>query len=142
MSYIRPLVFVACLALGCFACSAHESVTLTTIADLSKNPSKFDGRLVRVRALLERGWEGDDFLSDSATPVSHPHPHVWFYVNPGYERLISGAVGIGFPNVLGTFTGYFHFVPNQKSRTRDVFDPGPFQLEVIAVSNLTPEHQP
>jgi hypothetical protein len=119
-----------------------DSATLTSVAELSKAPRKFDGRLVRVRALLEFGWEGDNFLSDPSAPASRNTPSrrpvsVWFYCKPDHERQVFGAISAGDRRVLGTFTGYFHFVPDKKSRTKDVFDPGPLQLEAIGVSDLS-----
>jgi len=61
---------------------------------------------------------------------------VWFYYKPDHERRVWDAIRFGGPPLLGTFTGYFHFVPHQKSRTKDVFDPGPLQLEVKGISDL------
>jgi hypothetical protein len=64
-----------------------------------KNPRKFDGHLVRLQALLEFGWEGDNFLSDFTVPISpqlhsHQRAHVWFYPKPGRERQVYGAADI------------------------------------------------
>jgi hypothetical protein len=116
---------------------AEEIPTAVSITDLSRNPSKFDGRLVLVRARLAFGWEGDNFLFDPSAAVekedvSHRSPSVWFYCKPG-QRICSAISPDNRP-VLGTFMGYFHFVPDQKSRMNDVFDPGPLQLEAIGVS--------
>jgi hypothetical protein len=143
MQYIRQPIFVACLALGCSVSFAQELPTLTSVAELSKNPRTFDGRLVRVRARLEFGWEGDNFLSEPAAPASpnspHQHAHVWLYCKPDHERQVYGAISVSGGSVLGTFTGYFHFVPGQKSRMKDTFDPGPWQLEAVGVSDLVRE---
>ena len=119
---------------------AQQIPTVVTIADLSLHPLRFDGRLVLVRARLVSGWEGDNFLYDplvtldgnmaSALPVS-----VWLYCKPGQEQEVYGDVW-GDRRVLGTFTGYFHFVPDRKSPTKEVFDPGPLQLEAIGSSGL------
>jgi hypothetical protein len=72
---------------------------------------------------------------------SHRPPSVWFYCKSDRERQVWGAINFGRPRVLGTFTGYFHFVPDQKSRMKSVFDPGPLQLEVIGVSDLGTQNQ-
>jgi hypothetical protein len=121
--------------------------TIASVGDLSNNPRKFDGRLVRVRAWLAFGWEGDNFLVDSseAEPSnmhSHRAPRVWFYSRSDRERQVWDAVNFGGPPVLGTFTGYFHFVPDPKSRMNGMFDPGPLQLEVIGVSDLGSQTKP
>jgi hypothetical protein len=114
-----------------------------SIVELSNNPRKFDGRLVQVRAWLEFGWEGDNFLVDpsaSAPPrLNGRRPiSVWFYLMPGHERLVDDAmIRAHGGRVLGTFKGYFHFLPDKKSRTKDVFDPGPLQLEATGASDLT-----
>jgi hypothetical protein len=103
----------------------------------------FDGRLVRVQAWLVFGWEGDNFLLDASlrpdriTEVSGG-PAIWLYCKPGYEPFVYGAMRPGARRVLATFTGYFHFVPDPKLRFHDVFDPGPFQLEAIRVSDPDP----
>jgi hypothetical protein len=47
--------------------TAQKSPTVVTLAELSANPVKFDGRLVSVRASLDLGWEGDNFLHDLNT---------------------------------------------------------------------------
>jgi hypothetical protein len=119
---------------------AQQIPTVVSIMDLSLHPLRFDGRLVIVRAKLVLGWEGDNFLYDplvtldgnraSALPIS-----VWLYCKPGQEQEVYGDVW-GDRRGLGTFTGYFHFVPDQKSRMKDLFDPGPLQLEAIGISGL------
>jgi hypothetical protein len=92
------------------------------------------------------GWEGDNFLFDPSAPpdrnmASSLPASVWLYCKAGQERQVYGAIWPGNRPVLGTFTGYFHFVPDQKSRMKEVFDPGPLQLEAIGISDLAP-HNP
>jgi hypothetical protein len=60
---------------------------------------------------------------------------VWLYYKPSQEQEVYGDVW-GDRRVLGTFAGYFHFVPDQKSRMKEVFDSGPLQLEAIGISDL------
>jgi hypothetical protein len=69
-----------------------------------------DGRLVRVRARVLVGWEGDNFLG----------------LDAAFGKIHAGPVF--------TFIGYFHFVPNEKSRRKSVFDPGPPQFSANSVS--------
>jgi hypothetical protein len=124
---------------------AQQIPTVVSIADLSLHPLRFDGRLVLVRARLVLGWEGDNFLYDplvtldgnkaSALPIS-----VWLYSKPSQEQEVYGAIWPGSRPVLGTFTGYFHFVPDRKSRMKDVFDPGPLQLEAIGIFGLVQQN--
>lgn len=95
-----------------------------------------------VRAWLVMGWEGDNFLFDASAPPdrnmpSRVTPSIWLYCKPEHEEQVYGA--ISRQRVLGTFTGYFHFVPDQKSRIQSVFDPGPLQLEGIRVTQLDSE---
>ena len=87
-------------------------------------------------------WEGDNFLYDQPGAVI-PRQHtdtaarLWFYCDSKHEQNVCGMIKYGFGPVLGTFTGYFHFVPDKKSRigTR-MFDPGPWQFSAIAVSDV------
>jgi hypothetical protein len=114
-----------------------------TVAYISQHPLLFDGQLVRVRAWLNFGWEGDNFLYDppdrsNPKKVVSRGPAMWFYCKPGSELLVYGSIRPGTWRVHATFTGYFHLVPDQKSRFRGVFDPGPLQLETIQVSDLDP----
>jgi hypothetical protein len=125
---------------------AQQIATIASITDLSLHPLRFDGLLVLVRAKLVFGWEGDNFLFEPSVPPdlnmnSRLPASVWFYCKPGQERQVYGAIWRGDRPILGTFTGYFHFVPDQKSRRKDVFDPGPLQLEAIGISDLAP-HNP
>jgi hypothetical protein len=124
---------------------AEEIPIVTSIIDLSLHPLRFDGCLVLVRARMSFGWEGDNFLSDPSIPFDPPYgrPAVWYYHKPdrpplvyGHELLFNSAPIATPDHTVGAFTGYFHFVPDEKSRIKDVFDPGPLQLEVIRVSYL------
>jgi len=54
---------------------------------------------------------------------------------------MDSGVEKGYPRVAGRFVGYFHFVPNKKGRMKDVFDPGPLQLEAIAATVDLPSFQ-
>ena len=58
---------------------------------------------------------------------------MWFDCKLDREHKVWDTIQLGGPAVLGTFTGYFQFVPDQKSRMKDVFDTGPLQLEVVGV---------
>jgi len=113
---------------------------------VSQNPQKFDGRLVSIRAWLLYGWEGDNFLFDAQSikpgKALRGEPRAWFYCRPGSERLMDSGVEKGYPRVAGRFVGYFHFVPKKKGRMKDVFDPGPLQLEAIAATVDLPSVQP
>jgi hypothetical protein len=126
----------------CWAPSiAQDRPIVVSVASLSQNPRRFDGHLVSVRALLLYGWEGDNFLFDASDLGSgktprHNEPRVWFYCKPGSERFVYSGLRNGYPRDQGLFTGYFHFVPNKKGRIKDVFDPGPLQLETISVTDL------
>ena len=125
----------------CSISLAQQIPTAVTIAYLSTNPQKLDGQLVRVRAILVMGWEGDNFLYDQPTAVvpktSGPPAMLWFYCDGQHERQIYAAIKPGNRRVLGTFTGYFHFVPDKKSRGKDkLFDPGSLQFSATGVSDL------
>jgi len=157
---MRQFSLTVCLVVFCVASTGQGPPTTVSVPELSKNPRKFDGHLVQVRAWLALGWEGDNFLFDSAKPAPHNTgdfraPSVWFYCKPDdyrdrtplrtlgdLERKGCDTIKTDAPPILGTFTGYFHFVTNQKSRMKDVFDAGPFQLEVIGVSGLVPSPKP
>ena len=131
----------------CVVSTGQELPTTATISELSKNPRKFDGHLVQVRAWPALGWEGDNFLFDSAKPAPRKTADfraasVWFYCKPDSERKVWDTIQLGDSPVLGTFTGYFHFVPDQKSRINAMFDPGPLQLDVIRISDLATNAKP
>lgn len=137
---MRQFRLTVCLVVFCVASTGQE-LTTVSVPELSKNPRKFDGHLVQVRAWLALGWEGDNFLFDSEKPAPRKTADfraasVWFYCKPDRERKVCDTIQFGGPPVLGTFTGYFHFAPDQKSRMKDVFDPGPLQLEVVRVADL------
>jgi len=143
---MRRLLFqvsLFCLALSWIPSFAQSGPAVVSIESLSQNPRTFDGRLVSVRASLVFGWEGDNFLYDTTgvgpdKTLPHHKPSVWFYCKPGYEKIVYSAVPYNVRPVRGTFVGYFHFVPKQKGRIKDVFDPGPLQLEVIGVTSVDP----
>lgn len=124
-------VLTLCLTLCC-AALAQEGPRAVNISDLTHNPLKFDGRLVSVRAWLELGWEGDNFLVDRSEP-SHgtaAQRRVWVYCDAEHDRQVCGQTyHPGSPAVQVTFVGYFHFAPNKKVRMKSEFDPGAFQLQ-------------
>lgn len=118
---------------GTLPAVAPPMPTSTTIAFISQHPLMFDGHLVRVRAWLEFGWEGDNFLYEASVRADRNTPGsgvpIWFYCKPGYEPFVYGAMRPGTRRILATFTGYFHVVPDLKSQLHDVFFSGPFELE-------------
>jgi hypothetical protein len=96
---------------------------------------------------LTFGWEGDNFLFASAKPAPRKTTdfraaRVWFYCKPDREGKVWDTIQFSGPLILGTFTGYFHFAPNQKSRMKEEFDPGPLQLDVVGVSDLATNAKP
>jgi hypothetical protein len=113
--------------------------TIVTIAHLATHPRDIDGKLVSFRAHLELGWEGDNFLWDApkvvASGASGELPRLWFHVDSARERQVFGALG-GNRSVVGTFTGFFHFVPDRKARTNGMFDPGPLQFSAVSISDV------
>jgi len=130
---MRPRLLAGFLALLWLPCVAQRVPTDVSISDLSLHPGKFDGRLVRVRASLIVGWEGDNFLIDPLKPrpktmPSRNPPSVWVYDLTAVKAACD-------PQTVCLFTGRFHFVP--KSRMQSVFDPGPLQLEVVSTSVWT-----
>ena len=131
----------------CVVSAGQELPTTASVPELSKNPRKFNGLFIQVRAWLIFGWEGDNFLFDSAKPAPSKTADfraasVWFYCKPDRPRKACDTAQFGVPPVLGTVAGYFHFVPDQKSRMKDVFDPGPLQLEVVGVFDLATNAKP
>jgi hypothetical protein len=72
----------------------------TTVAYLSQHQRDMDGRLVRVRARVLVGWEGDNFLVDPTESV----------VQKGRSTNESEMLWISCE------PGYFHFVLNEKLR--------------------------
>jgi hypothetical protein len=136
MSRIRPRLLACCLALLWLPCVAQQVPTDVSISNLSLHPGKFDARLVRVRAFLIEGWEGDNFLIDPLKPrpknmPSRNPPSIWLYD----LTAVKAACG---PQTVCLFTGRFHFVPDKKSRIQAAFDPGPLQLEAVSTSVWTP----
>jgi len=104
-----------------------------TISDLARHPKEFDGKLLRVQGVLVLSWEGDNFLSDpdASRAASRDPDYLWFY----YETTRGLAIYAKFAGrstIHGSFTGYFHFLPNRPFNR--VFDPGPLQFEAIDVS--------
>lgn len=137
MRLIRRETILMCLTLWCSASRAQEIPRIATVAELSHNPPKFDGQLVSVRARLQLGWEGDNFLVDPSKPSRHDtaRPRVWLNCDAEHDRQVCGEAFNKRP-ALATFTGYFHFVPDKKLRKKDVFDPGPLQLQAIRISDV------
>jgi len=145
--HTRQFALLICVIAFCVVSTGQELPTNASVPELSKSPRTFDGHLVQVRAWLTFGWEGDNFLFDASKRAPHKAADfraasVWFYCKPDRERKVWDTIQFGGPPVLGTFTGYFHFVPDQKSRMKDVFDPGPLQLEVVGVSDLATNAKP
>lgn len=136
----RVFVISVCILL-CPLILAQRVPTAVTIAYLFQQPQELDGKLVRVRARLVFGWEGDNFLYDQPGAVvpkqpSGSAPRLWFHCDLKRERDVCGAIKSGHRPVLGTFTGYFHFVADKESRANGTFDPGPWQLFAVEVSDL------
>lgn len=139
-----PLVFVLS---SCVVSTAQWLPTTHSIPELSKNPRQFDGHFVRVRAWVMLGWEGDDFLFDAGKPAPRESadfraPSLWFYCKTAQDPKVWDTMRFGSHPVQATFTGYFHFVPDKKSRIKDVFDPGPLQLEVLSISDVASGTKP
>lgn len=132
--------FLLCLIL-CQHPLAQTSPAAVSVARLSQDPRAFDGRLVIVRGVLVLGWEGDNFLYDApairqSKSPSHGTPKLWLYCRPGSEQSVFGNVPYSFRPMAVTVVGYFHFVPDKKGRTKDVFDPGPLHLEGVAATGV------
>ena len=128
---------------GCEESTANDPIA-ATISDLSTNPQKYDGKLVRVQAVLVFGWEGDNFLVEPSKPgplymPSREDPaSVWFYCKPDHESQVYAAIGQR-RLLYGAFDGYFHFV-SKPHIVNGVFDPGSLQFE--AVESSVPDQQP
>jgi ankyrin repeat protein len=122
---------------------SQENPKNVTISDLAVHPQKYDGRLVRVQAVLVFGWEGDNFLVDPSKPVPLYMPSradpaaVWFYSKPTNEQRV--YAGIHRRVVYGSFKGYFHVV-DKPHIVNAVFDPGSLQFE--AVDSSVADQQP
>jgi len=78
-----------------------------------------------------------DLHRDSYT-APDPYGGVWFRAEPDHSATVWDELkGITISrDATGTFTGYFHYVPDKKARMQSVFDPGPFQLQVTDVSDV------
>lgn len=144
--YSQFLVAYVCIVL-CSASPAQDVPTSVTIAYLSLHSGGMDGKLVRVRARVEVGWEGDNFLVDPSGAVvqkgrsPNEPPKLRIFCDPRYERQVcapafDASALKGRHGAVGTFTGYFHFVPDKKSRPKGMLDPGPLQFSAISVSDL------
>lgn len=105
-----------------------------TVADLARDPAKFDGRFIRVDALLVYGFEGDDFLSDPTADSAQLSPRLFLYCKRENDKYIADA--FKFDSARARFAGIFHFVPNHRANA--MFDPGPLQLEAIGVLDARP----
>jgi hypothetical protein len=145
MFRIRHQILTGCVALFCTIGFAQHRPKDVTPEELSAHPRKYDGLLVRVRALLVFGWEGDNFLIDPSKPSPEGFPSrspaaIWFNCKPEREQQIYGPIR---PNdrrrVFGSYTGYFHFV-RKPQIMNGAFSPGSLQLDAIEVS--IPEPQP
>jgi ankyrin repeat protein len=139
---MNKLLCAAVLSVPLFAQIVPQRPIEATVSDLSRRPQDFDGRLVRIQAVLVAGWEGDNFLVDPSkpSPLSMPSrdpASLWLYCETGREGTCYKATSLGV--VYGTFEGYFHFVPVTHIVNR-VFEPGQLQFEVIAAT--IPSKQP
>ena len=144
MNRIRRLTLAGCIALLCAIAFAQRNPVEVTLEDLSSYPQKFDGHLVRVRALLVLGWEGDNFLIDPSKPTPEGFPSrnpaaVWFHCKPELQKQVYGSIR---PNerrrVFGSYTGYFHFV-RKPQIMNGAFNPGTLQFDAVEVSIPEPQ---
>ena len=143
----RLLALFVYATLCCSISSAQAKPIDVAVRDLSQTPRKFDGLLVRLRALAVLGWEGDNFLYDPPEQASeNKRPRraraVWFYCNADNGRQVYAAIDRRNGSTMATFTGYFHFVPDPKNRVKDTFDPGRLQLEIVSVSAVAKSQTP
>lgn len=146
MQRVRYLLFPAIL-LTAITSAVGQSPRIVSITEIARGPGKFEGSLVTIKGCLVFGWEGDDFLFDctaiSGDGLPKPgKPRVWLYAELQNQRRVFGALERAGRPVSGEFTGYFHFVPSKESRLRDVFDPGPYQLQAIWAVELPQEKPP
>jgi hypothetical protein len=65
---MNKLLCSAVLSVPLFAQIAPQRPIEATVSDLSRRPQDFDGRLVRIQAVLVPGLEGDNFLVDPSKP--------------------------------------------------------------------------
>src|SRR5215469_14459334 len=136
------LLCAAFLSIAVFAQIVPQRSIEATVTDLSRRPQEFDGRLVRIQAVLLPGWEGDNFLVDPSkpSPLSMPSrdpASIWLYCETAREGMCYKATSSGL--VYGTFEGYFHFVPVTRI-VNGVFEPGQLQFEAVAAT--IPAKQP
>jgi hypothetical protein len=121
--------------------------TVVTVTYLSTHPKEMDGKRVSVRARLEMGWEGDNFLVDpgdesvQAERPSKPPARIWIYCDPRDEwrvcaPVFDASVGRGYKGAVATFIGRFHFEPDRKAQWKGVFQTGPLQLSADSVSDI------
>jgi hypothetical protein len=133
----------AFVVLFCAISVAQQNPIGVSLSDLTQHPKKFDGLLVRVRASLVFGWEGDNWLIDpsqSYEEAERNHTLVWFHCKPERDLQIYGPIKPAQRRrVFGSYTGYFHFVRKTQIMS-GAFDPGPFQFDAVEVS--IPELQP
>jgi ankyrin repeat protein len=140
---MKKLLCAAFLSVPLFAQIVPQHPIDTTVTELSRRPQDFDGRLVRIHAVLGFGWEGDNFLVDPAKPIPLSMPSrdpasIWFYCEEGREAEVYKAIGPA-RRAYGTFEGFFHFLLVTRI-INGVFDPGQLQFE--AVSATIPANQP
>ena len=141
---MKKLLYAAfLLSVQLFAQIGPQRPIDATVTDLSRRPQEFDGRLVRIQAVLVFGFEGDNFLVDPAkpSPLSMPSrdpASIWFYCEEGREGEACRAIGPA-RRVYGTFQGYFHFVVVTRI-VNGVFEPGQLQFEGVAAT--IPSEQP
>lgn len=132
------LAFLSCSIAQCQDLFGKRPMDVA-ISDLAQRPKEFDGKIVRVQGVLVLSWEGDNFLSDpdAARASSRDPDYLWLYYETTRGPAIYGKFR-GRASVHGSFTGFFHFLPNHPMQ--GVFDPGPLQLEATDAS--IPEAQP
>lgn len=113
-----------------------------TLHDLTANPKRFNGTLVRVRASALIGWEGDTFLIEphgpaNAKPELTDQSAAPIWIDCGSSQSYKACNGLrGIEHGSATFIGRFRYVPNDAGRGNAMFDPGPFQLEVVRITEI------
>lgn len=129
-----PMLLGCLLLLAPLDAKSDEKTTwdppTVTVAELARDPAKYDGHLVHLKALFVSGWEGDSFLFDPPSHQGIP-PRVW---------VAKWSLGCSSPgaSVEARFTGVFHFVPNH--RPNGMFDPGRLQLDCVGVVDIQPSN--
>jgi hypothetical protein len=140
------LVASICILVPSIALPQSSPINVT-VANLSLHAREMDGKLVRVRARVEVGWEGDNFLVDPVDAVaqkgksSNPRARLWIYCDPRYahqvcDPVFAASASRGHEGALGTFIGYFHFAPDTKSQTKGVFQTEALQFSATSVSDV------